>query len=94
MLKATYDYQSSHPGYIDMEFKEIHIVEDCKYPIDSWESLFELISEGYFIDEDIDYPDFIGEIFEWDGNFKLSGISKRLVKKWCKDFFKKYGNNT
>ena len=81
-----YDTQSSFPGYIDMEFKELVDNPPKQYSgtLD-WEDIFEAVLDGYYYDGVAHYiPKYMEEVFDIEGDHKAARVSKRLVKKWCK----------
>ena len=79
MMFATYDTQSSHAGYIDFEFKELHDGPEGELLTDK--ELFELILDGYYYDGEC--PKYMQKVFNYEGNIKAARVSKRLVKRWC-----------
>ena len=85
-MYLTYDTQSSHEGYIDMEFKEI-----VDNPPNEWScylgdvDLFEAVIDGYYYDGiHHKVPAYMVKVFDWEGDYTSARVSKRLVKLWCK----------
>lgn len=81
-----YDTQSSHEGYIDMEFKELVDNPPREYSeCLGWDDILDAIIEGYYYSgEAHDVPKYMDKVFNWEGDYKSAGVSKRLIKKWCK----------
>ena len=81
-----YSTQSSHEGYIDMEFKVL--VDNRPNPHSwhlDWEEIFEVVTDGYYYDGgNHSVPKYMSKVFEWEGDYISARVSKRLVKKWCK----------
>lgn len=89
MAYLKYDYQSSHAGYIDIEFKEI--VSKPPRDDDWWlspEELFDAICDGYYVEEDVHIPKHMCEVFDWEGDYRKARVSKRLIKVWCNNVSK------
>jgi hypothetical protein len=93
MLYLHYDEQSSHPGYVDMVFKEIHIADyphDERLPIYSWLDLFEAFIDGYRIESKIaEGPS--EALIDFDCN-PVIALNRRKLKKWCKKFYSMHGD--
>ena len=85
-MYLSYDTQSSHEGYIDMEFKEI--VDDppsehSEYLSDT--ELFDAIVDGYYYEGTYHkMPKHIKKVFDFEGDYASARVSKRLIKAWCK----------
>jgi len=43
MLQVTYSEQRSFPEYVDMYFKEINFVTECKNPLTDWREMVDLL---------------------------------------------------
>jgi len=85
-MYINYDTQSSHQGYIDMEFKELvdHPPKEYSCPA-GWEDILDAVTDGFYYDgKGHDIPKYMSKVFEYEGDYKSAGVSKRLVKKWCK----------
>ena len=85
-MYLNYDTQSSHEGYIDMEFKEIVDNPPHEYSCYLGDTdLFDAIIEGYYY-EGIHHkvPVYMEKVFENEGDYASARVSKRLVKLWCK----------
>lgn len=88
MIFATYDEQSSHPGYIDMVFKDLTIKPEYDgkgLPIADWSELLALLKDGY-------YPDFCA-IPEWLSDDHPIALNQRHLKKFAKKVFREYGDS-
>lgn len=85
-MYLSYDTQSSHEGYIDMEFKEIvdnPPNNDSFYMGDI--DLFSAVIDGYYYEGSYHaVPKYMEKVFDWEGDYKSARVSKRLVKVWCK----------
>ena len=85
-MYLSYDTQSSHEGYIDMEFKEIvdkppNEYSECLGDID----LFDAIVDGYYYEGSYHkVPEYMARVFDNEGDYDGARVSKRLVKLWCK----------
>ena len=80
----SYDEQSSHVGYVDMCFKEIHDSPKSGQLIYDAGELFNLITEGYiYVGKNHSVPAWMAKLDDWDGDYKGAKISKRVIKKWC-----------
>jgi hypothetical protein len=77
-----YDTQSSHEGYIDMQFKEIKHspVNELSEPLTP-DELFDAVLDGYYYEGLM--PDYMEKVFDHEGDYKSARISKRLIKGWC-----------
>lgn len=82
-IYVDYDFQSSHEGYIDMEFKEL---VDFPPTQDAWQlsscEVFDYVIDGYYV-EGAYVPKYMDDVFQSCGDLKQARVSKRLVKKWC-----------
>ena len=89
MIYVHYDTQSSFPGYIDMEFKELTLRKTSGLPIDCVRDLTDMFYDGYF-------PDFIDydELPSWLENLGRhpESVKRRIVKKLASKIFDKYGD--
>lgn len=84
-MYLTYDYQTSHAGYIDFEFKELHDMKpknDYSVPLSS-DELYDAVLQGYYYDGEV--PKYMSRVFDWEGDLEGARVSKRLVKRWCEN---------
>ena len=85
-MYLSYDTQSSHEGYTDMEFKEIVDNPPNDYSCYLGDTdLFDAIVDGYYYEGNYhNVPKYMARVFENEGDYAGAGVSKRLVKLWCK----------
>lgn len=84
-MYLTYDYQSSHEGYIDFEFKELHDTKPksgYSVPLNV-DELYDAVLQGYCYEGKA--PKYMSKVFECEGDLKGARVSRRLVKKWCEN---------
>jgi len=83
MISLKYDTQSSHEGYIDMEFKEIVYGDHNDWPLHE-DELFDAVINGYYV-ENHWHPKYMHKVFDFEGDYASARVSRRLVKRWCKN---------